>query len=424
MGILHIYLFVKIIIPLYADNRQPSIECLPSNQAIIFSVLPAPQPNADNQEIITFNMLSLNSDYLLSARIGVLRPYITGTCVALIFTVTGLGQLQAATESALLLQLQTSALRGDLRPVEQLIESLDEATLDELSLTLLHQYQARFSGLAEVRRPISEIPMANQTIAIYQDYWRSALTHSLSPDEAEQYLQIELRELLRKDYPAYQPGNDVFFQLQQALAVQSLGSSLADTPPWRDLYIWSRHHNRIFEVELTDMVEEVEVTMIDQPLVQGWQHFASLDLTATSGWATASGLYCLCWSYDLDSEAFRVNWLKHETRHLVDFREFPGLPEAAMEYRAKLTELAFAGNQVSSLLRHFANNGSDDSPSAHAVANYRVSHNIYHEIFQQEMPQHLDPWQLLGPDRVGPAAFRLLQRDTAKLREQAVALAP
>ncbi len=324
-----------------------------------------------------------------------------------------------AAESPLLLRLQMGAMTGDLRAVEQLTAHLDEAMLDELSLTLLRQYRARFSENTEQYSQSSDSALANSTIAIYRDYWREALTHSLNPEEAEKKLQTELQALLRREYPPFEPGKDVFVQLQQALTARNLGSSLGQTPPWRDLFIWDQHEIRLYVVELTDIEENVEVTLMEQTLVQGWQHFASLDLNTTSGWATAERLFCLCWSYDLNSEAFMVHWLKHETRHLVDFREFPGLSETELEYRAKLTELAYAGNLVSSTLRQFANNGVADSPSAHAAANYRVSHEIYWEIFQQEMPEHLDPWTLLGPDRVAPAAIRLLEKDTDRLRRTA-----
>jgi len=352
-----------------------------------------------------------------SLRVNLLKE--SGIKVTLGLTLGLFSQALSAAESPLLLRLQMSAMTGDLRPVELLADRLDESDLDALSLALLRQFRARFSENTEQYASSSDSTLANFTIAIYRDYWRRALTHSLTADEAEQKLQSELHDLLRNEYPAYLPGEDIFIQLQGALAANNLPSSLGQTPPWRDLYIWTQQETRRYEVELTDVEERVDVTLIEQPLVQGWQHFASLDLTTTSGWATAQGLFCLCWSYDLNSEAFRLNWLKHETRHLVDFREFPGLSEAEMEYRAKLTELAFAGNQVSSLLRQFANSGLAGSPSAHSAANYRVSHEIYREIFQQDMPEYLDAWALLGPDRVAPAAVRLLERDTDRLKRGA-----
>lgn len=364
-------------------------------------------------------ILSRNGNHLSRKSLPAILSNKTRLTAALVWALWLLSPAVGAAESPLLLQLQMSAMAGDLRPVEELIENLDEATLDELSLTLLHQFRARFSQNTEQFAASSDSPLANFAIEIYRNYWRATLTHSLTPDEAERKLQSELQRLLRNEFSGFHPDEDVFAQLQQALTEQKLGSSLAQTPPWRDLYIWTQHENRRYEVELTDGEESVDVTLIGQTLVQGWQHFASLDLNTTSGWATASGLFCLCWSYDLNSEAFRVHWLKHETRHLVDFREFPGLSETEMEYRAKLTELAFAGSQVSGLLRQFANSGVADSLSAHAAANYQVSHMIYREIFQQDRPEYLDPWTLLGPDRVAPAATRLLQRDTERLKREA-----
>ncbi len=243
----------------------------------------------------------LNRKFLLA-----MRPKDYRACVALALALAlwVYSQALGAADSPLLLQLQMSALTGDLRPVELLADSLDEATLDPLSLTLLRRFQARFADNTEQYTANSGLALANLTMAIYRDYWRAALTRSLTPAEAEQQLQRDLRGLLRKHYPAYRSGEDVFGQLQQALAARKLASSLGQTPPWHDLYIWAEQESRRFDVQLTDGEEQVDVTLIERPLVQGWQHFASLDLSTTSGWATAEGLYCLCWSYDLNSEAF------------------------------------------------------------------------------------------------------------------------
>jgi hypothetical protein len=320
-----------------------------------------------------------------------------------------------AAESPLLLQIQSSALAGDLRPVDEMIANLDETNLDELSVVLLQQYQNRFVTHSESVELLTDNALATRTILAFQDYWRSALTHALSTEQAELKLRQVVGDILHAHQPAKVSTGDVYGLLELALLEQGFFSSIGLTPPLRDLYIWSKQEVHVYSVELTDGTEQVEVVFIDKPLVQGWQHYASLDLSGTSGWATPTGLHCMCWSYDLDSEAFNVSWLKHETRHLVDFRKFPGMAEVQMEYRAKLTELAFYGNTVSAVLRNFANNGSAGSLSAHAQANYRVSHDIYREVFQQEMPNHIDPWQLLGPDRVAPAARRLLQADTELL---------
>jgi hypothetical protein len=330
-----------------------------------------------------------------------------------------------AAQPSLLQQLQSSALSGDLGPVDRMIANLDADSLDALSIELLDQYRVRFSMPQITNAPDSTTSLVNAVIGIYEDYWRSALTRKLTPEVADKYLQQALRSLLNERYPEYDESGDVFSQLAAALAAAQVESSVSITPPWRDLYIWSRQNAQDYQVELTDGVEQVTVIFMEQAVVQGWQHFALLDLLATSGWATATALYCLCWSYDLESDAFRKSWLKHETRHLADFREFPGLAESDMEYRAKLTELAFAGSDAVSMLQRFAISGSAISgfavsESAHTTANHRVSDEIYRQIFQQQMPDRPENWPFLSPARVSEVARYLLQVDTGKLKRVAL----
>ena len=71
-------------------------------------------------------------------------------------------------------------------------------------------------------------------------------------------------------------------------------------------------------------------------------------MTSTGGWAKEDGLYCLCRHYDLDSERYKLSFLKHEARHFADYELYPELQPSDMEYRSKLTELAdeLWGNQA------------------------------------------------------------------------------
>jgi hypothetical protein len=345
----------------------------------------------------------------------------------------------AAAESPLLHQLKTGALSGDLRPLDRMIETLEPASLAPVDATLLQAYRERFL-LPPAANPADPAPgFADSVIRVYQAYWRSVLGGHSESGIADGELQDGLRNLLREHYPAYRESLGVFVQLEAALAARDLGHSLSFTAPWRDLYIWGSETTGSYTVELTDGPKDVEVTFLQDLLVQGWQHYASMDLLGTSGWATAPGqgpgqdagrdpgqdavgqtrqkpgLYCLCWSYALQSDAFLQSWLKHETRHLADLEQFPGLPEARLEYRAKLTELAFAGNRTGSLLQQFADTAQAGSESAHASANFQVVQAIYQELFQQEQPRESVNWLLLGPARVGPVARKLLEADTAAM---------
>lgn len=374
------------------------------------------------------NHLSEYCDYQAKYIIRPVAGYQFNSAKRLIFVLLMLCGLclpaLVSADPAILSAIRLGALAGDLRPVSRLVAELDEIqpddTQDELSQVLLQQYRDRFLSQNATTAHSSETGLAGQAIVAYQNYWRAVLTRSLPAQQADRELQRVLGQILRKHSsdPERHAGGfngDVFSQLEQALSQLGLGSSAGVTAPWRDLYIWNGQHSGDFQVELTDGVQQVTVTFIEQPLVQGWQHYASLDLLGTSGWATTQGLFCLCWSYELDSAAFQVNWMKHETRHSVDLKEFPGIPEAQLEYRAKLTELAFSGPEVSALLRQFSNSGEADSIPAHAAANYRVTRDVYRQIFQMDLPANLDPWQQLGPDRVAPAARILLQQDSQRL---------
>ncbi len=331
-----------------------------------------------------------------------------------------------AADSALLRELRQSSAAGDLRPVSSLIANMQrkpDLPADELSRVLMQQYRERFEEAPGPGKSNSENPLVDGVINAYREYWRTVLTYALPAEQADHALQAQLRELVAAHAEIPVSNQDIFQQLEITLAQQGFGSSAGFTSPWRDLYIWREQHAEWFEVQLTDMVKNVQVTFIEQPLIQGWQHFASLDLVSTSGWATASGLFCLCGSYDLESTAFTVSWLKHETRHLADLERYPGMDMTRLEYRAKLTELAFSGSKDRTLLRQFTASASDAGGSAHSVANARVSRDVYREIFDRELPAGEDPWRDLGPYKTAPAARKLLERDTETLNS-AIGSAP
>lgn len=86
-----------------------------------------------------------------------------------------------------------------------------------------------------------------------------------------------------------------------------------------------------------------------------------------------------------------------------------------LEYRAKLTELAFASSSMPRLLNKFTGNGAANPDSPHAFANYRVSRDLYQAIFGSPLPETGKPWHRVGADKVNPAARALLAEHTRKL---------
>jgi len=148
----------------------------------------------------------------------------------------------------------------------------------------------------------------------------------------------------------------------------------------------------------------------------GWKQYATLGLVSTTGWVEGERLYCVSWSYDRSSENFEVSYLKHESRHLADLERYPALKSADLEYRAKLTELAFASTSQRSLLDDFTTKSALNPDSPHSYANYRVTRDVYRELFDQPFPGTANPWQEVSTQAVRTAARDLLQRNTEILQ--------
>jgi hypothetical protein len=144
---------------------------------------------------------------------------------------------------------------------------------------------------------------------------------------------------------------------------------------------------------LTDRTQKVSVTFMNDIYSTGWKQYVTLGLVATTGWVEDGHLYCVGRAYDRGSENFEVSYLKHEGRHLADFERFPELQSADLENRAKLTELVFASTTTRRLLDDFTSKSAPNPASPHAHANYRVTREVYREMYGEPFPESGNPWQ-------------------------------
>jgi hypothetical protein len=119
-------------------------------------------------------------------------------------------------------------------------------------------------------------------------------------------------------------------------------------------------------------------------------------MAGTGGWAKKDGLYCICRNYDLDSERFQLSFLKHEARHYADFGLYPELQPADLEYRSKLTELAYSEEGTYRLLEHFTKAANRVENSPHSLASV---------------------WESIPKEQVRQTARRLLEFHDKKLAD-------
>jgi hypothetical protein len=219
--------------------------------------------------------------------------------------------------------------------------------------------------------PAASGSLADRALAIYRDYWHTAMLHPQLRAAEEQRLQTRLRRLLgaprQANLDALEP------RLADALKKEGLHSLQGRTGLLRELVIWSTQDEKMVPVDLPDGQYQAKVEFLDGFRSFGWSHYATCGRAATGGWATDEALFAVVPRYEsLESEEFRVTFLGHETQHFSDKGRFKGLKDWELEYRAKLVELAFADTTRTKVLKRFVVDQGTDPESPHSYANRAV----------------------------------------------------
>jgi len=309
------------------------------------------------------------------------------------------------------------AIQGNLSAAPALFAKVDSAT-EFADQELADRFRRRFLEQSEPLRPDSGSMLADEVAVLYRRYWSQALMHPADRNRLGTDLEASLAALVSERIPLttpHQAGDDVHFLLRRALQARGFHALFDAAPPLQDMLIWRRQHKETFTVELTDQTATVDVVFMTGFVDQGWKNFATLGLATTSGWVEEGTLFCLSDAYTVDSEEFQVSYLKHESRHLRDLERHPGLSARDLEYRAKLTELAFASSTLSSLLDDFAARSAQNTSSPHVLANHRVTEALWRELYGSSRPFDEALWTTPDVPAVNRAARRLLERDNRQL---------
>ena len=215
---------------------------------------------------------------------------------------------------------------------------------------------------------------ARQILHDYQDYWWHAMKAPSQRAQLEAKLLATLRERIGADAADAKDMDAIEPILQGQLLAHGYRAQLGRTLPLRELMMWRKQDTRPYKVELPEGPYTVNVELLDDWVSRGWTSYGRCERGSAGGWATDEALYAVVPSYSegLDSEAFRVVFLGHETQHFADQNAFPGMPSWELEYRAKLVELAQAREVSAKRLGSFISAQSDDTNSPHTYANKRV----------------------------------------------------
>src|SRR5690606_16940761 len=260
-------------------------------------------------------------------------------------------------------------------------------------------------------------PLVQDVLHAYQDYWWRALAQPSRRDAMDERLLQRLRTLLgdagagAHDFAAVEP------LLVAELERRGYHALMDRTPPLRELMLWRSQESREFDVALPGGSHRVRVELLDDFLTLGWTAYGRCDRGSNGGWATEDALYAVVPAYrvrgGLDDDTFKVVFLAHEAQHFADKNRFTGLADWELEYRAKLVELAQAGDVGEKRLRSFITSQGDDMDAPHPYANTRVISDLRERLGAEP--------DAVPRARLQAAALELLEDDTKRLESRGAA---
>ncbi len=301
---------------------------------------------------------------------------------------------------------------ADLPEALKRLAALPEAAMDEPQRRVRDCMQARF---AQPPREAAGAPlpgMAGEVLGAYRRYWTSVLMKQATPAQAEAALS---ERLARWDTTGATDLDGRSEAVQRALESQGWHALVGMTTPLHELMLWREQTSSMRTVALPDGDFTVKVVMLDGFASLGWTAWATCDRSPTLGWATSEGIMAVAPFWDLNSEAYTISLLAHETQHFSDFRRYPRLAQTDLEYRAKLTEIALADATQQKLLTKFSSRALRDRSLPHPFANHWVIERLRVRLGEGD-------WMAQPRDAIARAALAELRAHGDQLDTEGAAL--
>lgn len=310
-------------------------------------------------------------------------------------------------------------LNGDIPEALQLL-STEQSLMNENELKIKDEFEKTFAGAEDesdfLTRKNSGI---NDLLLIYRNYWRESFISGQNIDTA---LKRELTHYFRNLYTSNDYAESTFEDdtldifLKRYVNENGLKTTgFGKTGKFYDLLVWKNEHDTTYEFDLNGRKISPKVVFMTGFVTLGWEEYATLGRHYPGGWATKEAIYCVKDAYDLNSENFLVSYLAHEGQHFEDYKLFPKLSGADLEYRAKLVELSMAKETLLKTLIFFINNADYESDNAHSIANYCVIRDLSKEIFEADFVSDSERWSALSLKNINEASLKLLEKNTEDL---------
>jgi hypothetical protein len=336
------------------------------------------------------------------------------------FDVTGLSEQDTTKfENVFILGLQ-----GNISQALSYIDTMDVKTLTERQAGLKKKYILRFKTKDEAYDFRIKDNGVISIMKRYQTYWRNVLLDNtkLSREDSSitkwiiKYLVSNYNKV--KDRPQTDMEENFTQYLQDYLLTKEIFASVGKTGMFFDLLMHAKETEVTYDVTTPEDTIKVKVVFMEEIISNGWEEYATFGKYYPGGWATSDALYCVKESYDLESENFLVTYLKHEGKHFADYKIFPKLSGADLEYRAKLVELSAANSILFRLIKFFTVNASYDRQNPHGFANFCIMRDLSRLLFSSEMETDIEKWKSIPVEEINKKAEYLLKLNTENLKNE------
>lgn len=319
--------------------------------------------------------------------------------------------------------LYYKALQGDVKIILDKLDSFPDTQLNAKQLDFKSKYNARFKTKSEDFKYKTKDTTFISIYAIYKRYWDNFLLKKQPIEIADSVFALNLSDYIfnfhnPKRIPRDSIKNNFVEYTKNLLEQRGFFVANGKTGELFDLLVWAKETSTNYKTKLPETNVNVKVIFMDSVISMGWEEYATFGRYFPGGWTATDALYCARSTYDLNSENFKVSYIKHEGQHFSDNIRFPNLSGADLEYRAKLVELIYADKTLYDLIAFFIGNTGAERSNAHGFANGCVMRDLSKLLFNKDLEADIEKWKNIGKKKINNASKLLLKKNTALLKKE------
>jgi len=195
-------------------------------------------------------------------------------------------------------------------------------------------------------------------------------------------------------------------------------SSIGEIAPFFRISLWGKEIKRTERVELLDETIDMEVIEMADVITRCWNAYLSLDKIGAGGWVTKKGCTFFEKQFKVGTDEYKYVLLAHEGQHWADLKNYSGLKQTDMEYRAKLVELYYLWDELERFFRFIDTMiDTDDRTYPHAYAERKLIQGLSRKIFDTELETDKSKWAEKA-DELPEAMLELFKEHNAMMAQR------